>query len=494
MKKDDSELFRLIIERDNEKAKGAIEKFKSELIEMVANAKIDIGAHAIDRMSKAFSFFRISVFVAFVFLGTFGWLSYVSIESTARKVIQTKLDDWLSFEKEGAILKESLEQVRMQMVLNSLVIRLARDKMEGRGSFLFDMSESERTRLIAYMQDPATSEWNFRDAARLLSATYVRYPNRFADIKIDQMIQPIFSDTSFTNEKRLILLESFRNYIGLFEYASEILQAKDAPTRWKIASFSTVSVFNDQLAIDYARQNLLNEKNTEFQIILGKTLAREENSYPLDAWLKTQDQSDEGATTFIKMADEISNQFSRNYSSEALAQRSIKRAANFIFHSISRGASLTICDRIQTADLCFRKNNTSHSLHYPANIFKNDGLLHELASLANSSKFPPDQFVMALTTSSKSGALFGIQLELTNSSLTGAKFGAINKHTSIGTVMLSHDVTDNKIYASYRSPDGNWIRDEVTGYTNFYQTKLRFAFDENFMQSTEMTRFKQMEI
>ncbi|MCU6433674.1 hypothetical protein LPB67_07765 [Undibacterium sp. Jales W-56] len=167
MAKDDLELFRLKTELDIEKSKSELEEFKSklfeqianatnefgklktELVEQVANAKVDIGKHAIDEMSKAFGFFRISILVAIGLVLTLGGLSYISVDSTVRKIVDAKLNDWLSFEKKGAILKDSLEQVRMKTALDSLVIRLARNKADDRPNFQFEISELEKNRLIA---------------------------------------------------------------------------------------------------------------------------------------------------------------------------------------------------------------------------------------------------------------------------------------------------------------------------------------------------------
>lgn len=470
-------------------------ELKTELVQQVANAKVDIGKHAVDEMSKAFTFFRLSFAVAIALVFTLGGFSYVSIDSTVRKVVNAKLNDWLSFEKKGAILKDTLEHVREKMVLDSLVIRLARNKVEDRSNPSIEMSELEKSRLISYMQDPETDISDFQDAARLLAATHGMFSGRFADIKLDQMIRPIFLEKSFTNEKRLILLESLKNYVGVFDYSVKILNEKDAPTSWKIPSYYNVSIYNRQFATQYARQNLLIEANAEFQQQMAAILVNEKNTAPLNDWLEKHKQTDDGLMNYVRMADEISSQFSDFSSDATQKQKALKVAANLIFQSILHGANLSICERgLASNELCFKKNITSQSLQYPKHFFKDNNFLDEMKLLAKTAKFPTEQFVKSLTTTSQSGALFGIQVDLNGCSMNGAKFGKIDSDTAQGSIMLSHDISDNKIYASYRKSNGDWIRDEVTGYTNFYQTNMRFAFDENFMQTSTMRRYKQMDM
>ncbi|MNR28968.1 hypothetical protein D3C85_1463200 [compost metagenome] len=77
-------------------------------MQQVADAKVQIGEKAIEKMSRVFAEFRswAVLCAALVFAG--GGFGFYQLYTGAGKIIESKINDWLSFEKKGALLKESL--------------------------------------------------------------------------------------------------------------------------------------------------------------------------------------------------------------------------------------------------------------------------------------------------------------------------------------------------------------------------------------------------
>jgi hypothetical protein len=100
-----------------------------------------------------------------------------------------------------------------------------------------------------------------------------------------------------------------------------------------------------------------------------------------------------------------------------------------------------------------------------------------------------------LTATGPRQEIYGIQVELGSATLMTKNFGKVDRGSAQGTILLASGPEGPKdeagaVYISFRASDGRWIRDVVTGYSGFYDAKLRFAFDETSIQAMEMRRYK----
>lgn len=496
MADDVNELSRVLMERDHERAKGELEKFKSELTMMVAQAKVDIGDAAVQRMSSAIGLLYRSVAVALAILAGLGGVGYFTASSSVKLAIDTKINDWLSFESKGSILKASLEKIRMRVVLDALVTKLARQKVDAHPDPYFSLSELERSRLVAYMQDSETDLSDFRDCARVLSASFGKFGVRYYLNAVDQMLKSVMNGSDFQNEKRDILLTSLKGYPGLYPYAMQVLQSKDAPNGWKTDAFDVVAEFQPKDAVAYAEANLVKEEDVSFQAKMAQLLVNQAHSASLEQWLSSQLRTDSGALSWAAAADTVApyiNGFERSEAESAIA---VKRSAGYLFTAIEHGVRLSNCSIFSgKADLCFEKMRRSRAVTRPTSLFRNDAILAEVSRLAEKRNFAPAQLVAALTATGPRQEIYGIQVELGSATLMTKNFGKVDRGSAQGTILLASGPEGPKdeagaVYISFRASDGRWIRDVVTGYSGFYDAKLRFAFDETSIQAMEMRRYK----
>lgn len=477
-------------------AKAELEAFKAGLVQQVADAKVQIGDQAVEKMSKAFAEFRLWAGLCILLAGAFLGLSVYQIQTVARQTIETKITDWLSFEKKGALLKESLESIRMRVVLDGLVTRMARSNMSGTYRGQMDLSAAEKSRLVAYMLDPDTSEMDFRDGARILGA-HVGIFYGPADSKLDELLSKTMSRFQADSYRPRVLLENLQNYQGIGGYANAILAATNVPNDLRYAAFSALKGQSRETAQKYALAHLLEEQYAPLQAAEAKVLADDQSAVQfIDRWLSKKIDPNESVETRVMLADSLASRIS-SMSFDAANQKWItERAAYFLVSAISKGAKLNYNDSFfPRVDLGFKTGGTA-GFHRPESLFVGSKtLMAAMVQTASSSSVSPESFVRALTTKGSRGEVFGISVVLNSAALIGEKFGAIDASNAAGTLLLVADdrATVPFIQVSFRAKDGRWISDKVQSFKNFYDADLSFAYDETVLQMARSRNLQELQ-
>ncbi|MEO2219644.1 hypothetical protein ABGV49_21535 [Chromobacterium vaccinii] len=501
---DRTELSKITIEKEFEKAKGEltllIADTKVELIQAVADAKVHIGETAIDKMHTINGHLKnwvvgVMITGTVAVLGLCG-LSYSSISSTAQKYIETKLDDWMSLEAKGSILKESLGQVRMEAVLNALTIRLEKAKLDGRSGLGFDISEAEKARVIAYMQEPTTSIFAFRDGANILGALMGPFGGHRPNPKVDELLKEVFTTKNYQDEKRDILLSTLWNYIGVYPYATQVIDDKDAPPNWRADAFHNISIFNDKKAYDFANNNILKDENNFIQIELAKYLARRsERSKELDGWFKTPGKEDISLKYAIAL-NSASNKLINSLDTINGKKAAINQAVSYLYGIISTGGKIKICgDAQRPEEICVEKMNSIITVNNPRYLFGNDEIISELLYLSLKNNKTPEWLIGAITSKSKLGTSLALRYDIGQATLTGEAYGAINTNSCASSLMLVEDNVDGKIgvFARFRKPDGQWVSDRIIKFENFHAGKPHFSYDEDMINRMERREYSKRE-
>ncbi|AOK60164.1 hypothetical protein [Burkholderia ubonensis] len=486
------DLMRVTIERDLERlrnevarATGDLETFKSQLVQQVADAKVQIGDQAVDKMYKVFTEFRSWALLGVALLVTVGGMSFYQFYTGARQTIETKITDWLSFDKKGALLKESLESIRMRVVLDSLVTRVVRGSMTGSYRSPLELSQAEKSRLISYMLDPDTSESDFRDGARVLGANIGMFYFG-VDPRLDELISKTMSRFEVDSFRPRALLDSLSRYQGIGSYALAILNAKNVPNDLRFSAFKALKGMFSGEAEKYAAAHLLEEQYAPLQDELAKSLAAKEQAVRLvDAWLAKKIEIGGGAIAHVMLADSLVSEIpSLNLSTEIdpLHRKwMVGRAAAMLAFAISEGAKLAYDDSsYPRVTLGFRLADRTTFLGLYQLFDRSEPFMEAVTRAASSAGISPDVFVRALTTKGARGEVFGMRAILNTAKLVGVSFGTIDATTTMGSILLvSNDKsTTPSITASFRSRDGNWVTDQIKSCNGLYDAKLSFAYDE----------------
>ncbi|WP_439889755.1 hypothetical protein ACS7SF_10635 [Ralstonia sp. 25C] len=497
------DVLRLSNERDIERMKGELssaraelEAFKSGLIQQVADAKVQIGDQAVEKMSKAFAEFRLWAGLCILLGGALVGLSAYQIYSVARQTIETKITDWLSFDKKGALLKESLEDIRMRVVLDGLVTRMARSSISGAYRGHMDLSVAEKSRLVAYMLAPDTSEMDFRDGARILGA-HVGIFYAAADSKLDELLEKTMARFQADSYRPRVLLENLQRYQGTGQYANRILATPDVPNDLRYAAFSALSNLFGEAAKKYALTHLSEEQYVPLQVAEVKFLADEQSAVSLvDQWLAKKSSLGEGIEARVMLADSLASRISFTTFDNTNQTWITERVSNLMVSAISKGAKLNYSDTFYPrVDVGFKTDGKAQ-FHQPESLFEGSKkLLSAMAKAASSSNVPPEIFIRALTTKGRRGEIFGVRVVMNSAALVGEAFGVIDSTTAAGSLLLIADdrATVPYIQVSFRAKDGRWIDDRVKSFKDFYNADLSFAYDETVIQLARSRNLQELQ-
>jgi hypothetical protein len=480
-----------MVERDVERmkrelaaAKADLEAVKLSLVQQVADAKVQIGDQAIEKMYKVFNEFRSWAVLGIALLVTVGGLSFYQLYTSAQRTIESKITDWLSFDKKGALLKESLENIRMRVVLDALVTKMTRSNLTESYRNL-ELSSAEKSRLIAYMLDPDTSETDFRDGARVLGA-YVGIFYAAADTKLDELLSKTMSRFQADNYRPRVLLETLKRYQGIGQYANGILESKDAPDDLREAAFNALTGLFSDRARKYAISHLPQEQYGPLQDAEAKVLAGEPSAVSLvEQWISKKTAQGSGIEARVLLADVLAPGSSSIGMTTPRQQWMTNRSAELLTSAISKGAKLTFDDNfLPRVELTFRPGGSA-GFRNPEYVFSdNNALMAAMVKSAEMTSIPADAFVRALTTKGRRGEVFGLSVILNSAYLVGETFGRIDTASTAGPLLLvSNDRSPSPfIEVSFRAKDGRWVTDHVTSFNGLYGATINFAYDRVILQ------------
>ncbi|MNX41586.1 hypothetical protein D3C86_719920 [compost metagenome] len=495
------DLVRLTVERELDRVRGEVaeskadlEKFKADLVQQVADAKVQIGEKAIEKMSRVFAEFRswAVLCAALVFAG--GGFGFYQLYTGAGKIIESKINDWLSFEKKGALLKESLESIRMRVVLDSLVTRMERSGWTEYFGHRFDVSAAEKSRLVAYMLQEDTSEMDFRDGARVLAAHFgLFFPAM--DTQLNELLSKTMARFQVDNYRPVVLFEAFKRYQGIAHYAEQVLEKPNIPVQLRTAAFKALAVVSSEDAQKYAKGNLLKEEYSPLRDALALSLAGEQGATHLvDRWIDKKTEEGEGVDARVMLADSLAARISPMNFKPDEQKWLINRSAALLVDAIGKGAKLTFRENMSGADLAFRTDRDSAS-RQADNIFdKLEALLPALTKAASVAEIPADEFIRALTTTGARGQIFGLKIIIASTSLVGHEFGVIGNSSVAGSVLVVSDdrAIDPTIQVSFRAKDGSWVSDKAKSLGDLYGGKIIPAYDEIVLQAIRLNDLRRL--
>lgn len=488
-----TDLLRMTIERELERlktevanAKVEFEAVKGSLAQQVADAKVQIGDQAIEKMNKVFSEFRLWAALCLVLFGTVVGFTGYQLYSVGRQIIETKITDWLSFDKKGALLKDSLEGIRMRVVLDGLVTKMMRSGLGPGYGRSIELTTAEKSRLVNYMLDPNCSETDFRDGARVLGA-YVGLFYRGVDTNIDELLSKTMTRFQVDNDRPLILLESLKRYGGIAPYADGILKDAKIPDYLREAAFNALAVVANDDAREYAAVHLLTERYAPLQEAEARELAaRVDALAEVDQWVAKKTAQGEGIGVRVMLADELAPGSSSMASFDTARQKwQTDRTASLLMDAISMGAKLNFDDRFPPrADLGFRTDGSA-GFRQPERLFEDSKMLMDaMIAKASTAHLSADTFVRALTTKGSHGEIFGVSAVLGRASILGETYGPIDTDSVAGPVLLvaNDKVSPSVIEVSFRAKDGRWVTDHVKSFNDFYAATVHFAYDPTVLQ------------
>lgn len=385
------DLTKLLIERDTQQHRAELEKLREEnlrLLQQVSdkidNAEAKITESAINKTLSVLDNTRkwilgmFAVFATVLTLAGFVGISGVSSKMTA--IVTDKVNGWLRFDDENSGGYRVMDELRTSALLDSLTLRFARDNARGGGSQPH-LNAAETQRLMAIILNPASDDYQFRDALHLIIASRGIFGRVMAD-DTGKKIADILGNNAFNNDKKVAVLEAMKAERSLYPLTLQMLDDRSGRYDESILTdaFTNVRQFDEQRARQFAEANLNTFKSPRNRVELASYLIDIGADGPeidkLIAELRRQQQAQQQQESYVWSGYYPSLIFARIEHGLKAAAPDVPALARFISTQMDKGLQLALSDFSNGKPyLHFSLDKTSSAVKQPENLFGNAALV-----------------------------------------------------------------------------------------------------------------------
>jgi hypothetical protein len=461
----------------------------------IADAKKDIGELAVQRTLSIFTEGRNAVF-GFLALGltilvTSGLIGYSSLKSGVTAFVDAKVREWMSVSTPNSPVKETLEKLRNDAVLDALSIKLDREGYNEQSQLpSFNLSEDEKSRLCQVMLDPDTSDSAFQDASRLIEASKAPFAGDDDDLQLKDVIDVVMRDSKYSNRKRFIVFENLWREPALLNASFGALDEKGIPDAWALYAFKNISKHIPQKAETYAIKMLSSQGQGNQRVAADFLAANDPLNPALLSWLN--DIRSKGTldypVTRAALATEMmtarvgASSFSTEDHNATLSPAVQSAAAELLYEAIHDGVHLRISrfdpDPVNVAWEHTVKNSTHFERLERAQLFfDNDSLLTAVLSKSSDSTDELAKMISALEVPDGQNYLASIQLTLpVNGWLEAQDRTRITTAMAIGSIRLS--MASGQLTATWREPDGKFMSAKILSGSRLTGAHYNYSTDQ----------------
>jgi len=277
------DLTKLLIERDTQQHKAELQKLREEnlrLLQQVSdkidNAEAKITESAINKTLSVLDNTRkwiLGMFAVFATVLTLaGFVGISGVSSKMTTIVTDKVNGWLRFDDENSGGYRVMDELRTSALLDSLTLRYARDNARGGGSQPH-LNAAETQRLMAIILNPASDDYQFRDALHLIIVSRGIFGRVMAD-DTGKKIADILGDKAFNNDKKVAVLEAMKEERSLYPFTLQMLDDRSGRYDENILAdaFTNVRQFDEQRARRFAEANLNTFKSAHNRVELASYL------------------------------------------------------------------------------------------------------------------------------------------------------------------------------------------------------------------------------
>lgn len=230
-------------------------KMLLEVQKAVALAKSDITDTAINKAFGVLNHVRLWLIVIGIVIAFGGFLGYHSLSTSLNAYFKERVEEWLRFDTKGSEGRESLEALRTQAMLDAYTIRLSRSFSKPFGTHSISLEESEIKRLVEIIVDIDTDYSNFADALRLVTKSRGVFVLMRPEDEVGRQLTSILNSKSYSNDKKILLLEYLEKDEALLPYALAMLNSEETHESIKLRVLDNVAYFKPDVAIEFANNN-----------------------------------------------------------------------------------------------------------------------------------------------------------------------------------------------------------------------------------------------
>ncbi|MEI2265436.1 hypothetical protein [Erwinia sp. CGal63] len=384
------DLTTLLAERDAQKHKAELEKLREEnqrLLQQVSDridlAKAEITESAINKTMSVLDNTRkwvLGIIVVFASVLTLaGVIGISGMSSKMTEIVTDKVNSWLRFDDGSSGSHQIMDELRTNALLDSLTLRYARDNARGGGNQPH-LNTAEKQRLMAIILNPASDNFQFRDALSLLIASRGVFGLVYED-DTGKKIAEILSRNDFNDAKKATVWELMEKERSLYPFSLQMLndRSKSYDENILMDAFANVRQFDENRARQFAQANLNTFKSAHSRVELAKFLINiGADGKDIDALMTdlSQQQKLQQQTSFVWDGYYQALIFARIKHGLAAASPDIPALTQLIATQMDKGLQLTITNfGIGKPSLYFSLEKSNDPISLPEKLLGNAALV-----------------------------------------------------------------------------------------------------------------------
>ncbi|QKF68131.1 hypothetical protein AVENP_2635 [Arcobacter venerupis] len=487
---------------DLDELEERIKKSKGYLNELENKMKVIEYSIIEKALSKINSYIQF-IFALFsgliIFIGFVTWATGDNLETFYKNIFQKEMDNWLTFSDKNSPISKEMKQIRVETMINANLIKLEKNSIDEYSVRVSELNLEEKTELMNYLSNPDLLLSNFIDGLKVLKLGYGPYSINFEEkVEEKNFILNILNSNNFTSYKKLSLIENLNKSINMLPYSISVLNNSDINYSWKVAAFETVSLFNKQFALDYAKSTLRKynssiKPNNEIYLMshLGqiiKLIAMEDpNAFELKEFI---DKHSYLTNQLLEIAFILAqNEDNSNLQVHDLLFKTLNSA-------IHNNAFLDIHSFFNSKYISTINENIISKLDSPDKLFNNIEILNELVK-KNSEIEDLLKVIKFFQIVDRSYYIVAIQLSLSEGTIFTFLDNSTLQHSDVKNDMLSwliYNDSTKSLELSWRDCLGNINQKTIKKVKDIQKSKLYFSYDKKIMENLSIRKFNNLKL
>ncbi|KIY42140.1 hypothetical protein TZ03_02330 [Pseudomonas sp. 10-1B] len=183
------------------------------------------------------------------------FFGYKNLADSLTTTFTNKVERWLRFEDGDSDESMALDAMRTQALLDAYMVRFARERLDGRNGSL-SLTEAERQRLLAILQDPSSDVGQFSDALTIITRSRGLFAPAWMEDPTGKALAQLVNDSSLSQHKQVLLLERLKFDRAFLPFSRTLIADADHVWSMKMLAFDNLKLFEDPMALAFAQANV----------------------------------------------------------------------------------------------------------------------------------------------------------------------------------------------------------------------------------------------
>lgn len=471
---------------------------KADIEREIATCKGEVSERAIDKTMVIVKYIAGGALIIGTVVTGMSWLGIKDIKDQYKEIYRGELNKWLAFEGGNSPAKKELDDVRARAMLDSYIIKLARQKSDPFNSLhRLELKNLELERLLTLMAEPNTSYADFNDAARVIRASRGYLMPFYPDDHVAKGLIGLLSNEQVSDDKKVSLLTYMGNEQVFLLYAKSVLEKENAHFSVKAGVFPIVARWDSGYAIRYAKSHLNDSGIQYFSSKLAEFLAVHSPICPeLKTYIdKTFANSKEGAISLIDTALGIlkSDDAKKEGWNESKAL-----FVNLLARIIDEGAVFDVMSFSSSAKhIALSQRNKSVPVRHSKELFESAQLLNKLLEKYESNKNSLYRLVSAVQIMDHGYIVNSLMIQPQAEARFYFEDGTqlLGKEVSgMAWLKVARQLDRDNLALSWRGTDGLVRQRVISKVENLKGSHYKFSFDEEILRNLARQEFDMNDI